>query len=204
MTLRGRRAAAARTASSRTCPSDLAPALGAARAEVFAEVAALDTGLLRPHADRGDAGADWRGCRTATTWPIALRLIAAPAVFTAAVVRAAGAARRRSRPIRALGHAADILRMLRGKPADAGRGRGAGHLSGDGQRPRPQRLDLRRPGDRLDPGGPDLGGAGRDQRAEGAAARRRAGPDHRDAGRRSARRRTRAPGSRRRSTAATG
>ena len=29
--------------------------------------------------------------------------------------------------------------------------------------------------DRLDAGGPDLGGAGRDQRAEGAAARRRAG-----------------------------
>jgi citrate synthase len=47
----------------------------------------------------------------------ALRLIAAPAVFTAAVVRAqAGEAPIRPDPT--LGHAADILRMLRGRPAN--------------------------------------------------------------------------------------
>ena len=96
-------------------PADLAPALGAARAEVFAEVAALDTGLLDRTpieamraltarlADGDDVG-------------VALRLAAAPSVFTAAVVRAqAGEAPVAPDP--GLSHAADTLRMLRGKPA---------------------------------------------------------------------------------------
>ena len=95
-------------------PADLAPALGAARAEVFAEVAALDTGLL----DRSPI----EGMRALTArladgdeLAVALRLTAAPAVFTAAMVRAqAGEAPVRPDP--ALGHAADALRMLRGKP----------------------------------------------------------------------------------------
>ena len=96
-------------------PADLAPALGAARVEVFAEVSALDTGLL----DRTPIEA----MRALTArladgddLAVALRLTAAPAVFTAAVVRAqAGEAPVRPDP--ALGHAADALRMLRGKPA---------------------------------------------------------------------------------------
>lgn len=98
-------------------PADLQPALGRARAEVFAEVAALDTGLL----DRTPIEA----MRALTarladgdSLEVALRLIAAPAVFTAAVVRAqAGEAP--VRPDASLGHAADILRMVRGKPATA-------------------------------------------------------------------------------------
>jgi citrate synthase len=97
-------------------PADVAPALGAARAEVFAEVAALDTGLL----DRTPIEA----VRALTArladgddLAIAFRLIAAPAVFTAAVVRAqAGEAPIRPDPT--LSHAADILRMLRGRPAN--------------------------------------------------------------------------------------
>ena len=93
-------------------PADLAPAIGAARAAVFAEVSALDTGLL----DRTPIEA----MRALTArladgddLEVALRLLAAPAVFTAAVVRAqAGLAPVAPEP--ALGHAADILRMLRG------------------------------------------------------------------------------------------
>ena len=96
-------------------PADLQPALGAARLEVFAEVAALDTGLL----DRTPIEA----MRALTArladgdnLAIALRLVAAPAVFTAAVVRAqAGEAPLRPDPT--LTHAADILRMLRGQTA---------------------------------------------------------------------------------------
>jgi citrate synthase len=95
-------------------PHDLRPALGAARAEVFGEVAALDSGLL----DRTPIEA----MRALTarladgdTFETALRLLAAPAVFTAAVVRSqAGEAPVRPDP--ALGHAADILRMIRGRP----------------------------------------------------------------------------------------
>ena len=96
-------------------PRDLAPALGAARAEVFAEVAALDTGLL----DRTPI----EGMRALTArladgddLNTALRLAAAASVFTAAVVRAqAGEAP--VAPDMALSHAADTLRMLRGKAA---------------------------------------------------------------------------------------
>jgi citrate synthase len=96
-------------------PADLGPALAAARVEVFAEVSALDTGLL----DRSPIEA----MRALTArladgddLNVALRLVAAPAVFTAAVVRAqAGDAP--VRPDLALSHAADALRMLRGNPA---------------------------------------------------------------------------------------
>ena len=98
-------------------PADLAPALAAARVEVFAEVSALDTGLLdrtpieavRALTARLADGDDLN---------TALRLVAAPAVFTAAVIRAqAGEAP--LRPDMTLSHAADTLRMLRGKPASA-------------------------------------------------------------------------------------
>ncbi len=93
-------------------PDDLTQALGAARAEVFEEVAALDTGLM----DRSPIEA----MRALTArladgddLAVALRLMAAPAVFTAAVVRAqAGEAPIAPDP--GLTHAADILRMTRG------------------------------------------------------------------------------------------
>ncbi|HVN01674.1 MAG TPA: citrate synthase/methylcitrate synthase, partial [Caulobacteraceae bacterium] len=98
-------------------PDDLAPALGAARAEVFGHVAAIDAQILAltpMEAMRALTARLPDGDDLAT----ALRLIAAPAVFTAAVVRRqAGEAPLAPEP--ALGHAADILRMLRGKPASA-------------------------------------------------------------------------------------
>jgi len=94
-------------------PDDLQPGLGAARAAVFAEVQALDTGLL----DRSPIEA----MRALTArladgdgLEVALRLTAAPAVFTTAVVRSqAGEAPVAPDP--GLGHAADILRMLKGR-----------------------------------------------------------------------------------------
>lgn len=93
-------------------PADLARALGRARSEVFAEVAALDTGLLDRtpvEAVRALMARLPDGDDTAT----ALRLLAAPSVFTAAVVRAqAGEAPVEPDP--GLSHAADTLRMLRG------------------------------------------------------------------------------------------
>lgn len=96
-------------------PTDLTAALGAARVEVFSEVAGLDTGLLDRspiEAMRALTARLADGDDLAT----ALRLLAAPAVFTAAVVRAqAGEAP--VAPDASLPHAADILRMLRGKPA---------------------------------------------------------------------------------------
>jgi citrate synthase len=95
-------------------PADMVAALGAARVEVAAEVAALDAHLLerspieimRALTARLADGDDL--C-------VALRLVAAPAVFTAAAVRArAGEAP--VAPDHNLGHAADILRLIRGAP----------------------------------------------------------------------------------------
>ncbi|MDB5444808.1 MAG: gltA [Phenylobacterium sp.] len=101
-------------------PADLAPALGRARADVFAEVSALDARLL----DRTPVEA----VRALTArladgddLAIALRLLAAPAVFTPAVVRAQSGLAPVA-PDASLGHAADILRMTRGEapaPAEA-------------------------------------------------------------------------------------
>ena len=96
-------------------PADLAPALGAARAAVFAEVAYVDDRLLaltpievmRALTARIADGEDL---------DTALRLIAAPAVFTAAAVRRqAGEAPIAPGPT--LGHAADILHMLGKHPS---------------------------------------------------------------------------------------
>src|SRR3954452_6862182 len=96
-------------------PDDLAPALGAARLEVFAEVSALDTGLLDRTPIEGMRALTAR-LADGDSLEVAQRLTAAPAVFTAAVVRAqAGEAPVRPDP--ALSHAADTLRMLRGKAA---------------------------------------------------------------------------------------
>ena len=93
-------------------------ALGLARAEAFAEAAALDPGLLsRPPFDAmralvarlpdGDSLKD------------ALRLIAAPAVFTPAVVRSQRGLPAIA-PDPAIGHAEDVLRMLKGGAVPAG------------------------------------------------------------------------------------
>jgi citrate synthase len=91
----------------------LAAALGSARAGVFRHLEAVDATLLnlspvaaiRALIARIDDGLDL---------DIALQLIAAPAVFTAAVIRL----RRGQQPIApdaALGHAADMLRMTSGQ-----------------------------------------------------------------------------------------
>jgi citrate synthase len=91
----------------------LAVALGRARAEVFAEVAALDDRLLAHGTIEGVRALIARladGDDLAT----ALRLIAAPAVFTPAVSRR----KQGLEPIAPdpkLGHAADILRMIKGR-----------------------------------------------------------------------------------------
>jgi citrate synthase len=96
-------------------PTDMRAALGAARAEVASELAALDADLARRtpvEAMRALTARLADGDDLAT----ALRLVAAPAVFTAAAVRAS----RGETPIApdaSLSHAADILRMLRGAPA---------------------------------------------------------------------------------------
>ena len=98
-------------------PADLAPAIGAARVEVFAEVAALDPRLLQRTPIEAMRALTAR-LADGDDLAIALRLTAAPAVFTAAVIRAqAGQAPMAPDPT--LSHAADILRMLRGQPATA-------------------------------------------------------------------------------------
>ena len=93
-------------------PADLTKALARARTEVFDEVSALDTGLLdrtpieamRALTARLADGDDLN---------VALRLVAAPAVFTAAVIRSqAGLAPVAPNP--SLRHAADSLAMMRG------------------------------------------------------------------------------------------
>jgi citrate synthase len=96
-------------------PSDLAPALGAARARAFAEVAALDEGLAKRDPVETVRALiarlpDGDGLDTA------LLLIAAPAVFTPAVLRVA-AGQSPVVPDAALSHAADMLAMTRGAPA---------------------------------------------------------------------------------------
>ena len=97
-------------------PADLTAGLGAARADVFTEVAALDAKLaaIGPvEAVRALMARLPDGDDLAT----ALRLLAAPAVFTAAVIRT----RRGEAPIApdpALGHSADALRMLTGAVPD--------------------------------------------------------------------------------------
>jgi citrate synthase len=102
--------------------AELPAALGRARAEVFAEVTALDARLLsltpieavRALTARLSDGEDVAA---------ALRLVAAPAVFTPAVARA----RQGLSPIApdpALGHAADILRMLEDRAPSEGKAAG--------------------------------------------------------------------------------
>lgn len=96
-------------------PADLAPALGAARVKAFAEVGALDEGLAKRdpvEAMRALLARLPDGDDLST----ALLLVAAPAVFTPAILRVA-AGKTPVAPDPALSHAADILRMTRGQPA---------------------------------------------------------------------------------------
>ncbi|HEY7851746.1 MAG TPA: citrate synthase/methylcitrate synthase [Caulobacteraceae bacterium] len=98
-------------------PGDLRPGLGAARVEVSKELSALDATLISRspvEAMRALTARLADGDDLAT----ALELTAAPAVFTAAAIRAqAGEAPVPPDPT--LGHAADILRMCKGAPAAA-------------------------------------------------------------------------------------
>lgn len=90
-------------------PADMPAALAAARGEVFAHVAAIDPALAPVDAVRALMALIPDGDDLAT----ALRLVAAPAVFTPAVLRL----RAGDQPIApkpGLGHAADILWMLTG------------------------------------------------------------------------------------------
>ncbi|MDO8911299.1 MAG: citrate synthase/methylcitrate synthase [Phenylobacterium sp.] len=98
-------------------PADLAGPLAAARAEVFAEVSAMDTGILALSPIEAMRALTAR-LADGDDLAVALRLLAAPAVFTAAVVRGqAGEAP--IAPDASLGHAADILRMLGKAPSQA-------------------------------------------------------------------------------------
>jgi citrate synthase len=98
-------------------PGDIAAALGQARREVFTEIVALDAPLAAHGAIEATRALTARlsdGDDLAT----ALRLVAAPAVFTSAALRVrAGAAPIPPDPT--IGHAADILRMIRGAPASS-------------------------------------------------------------------------------------
>jgi len=96
-------------------PGDMRAALGKARVEVAGEVSALDRELSQRtpvEAMRALTARLADGDDLAT----ALRLVAAPAVFTAAAVRASKG-ETPVQPDALLSHAADILRMLRGEPA---------------------------------------------------------------------------------------
>jgi citrate synthase len=96
-------------------PADLLAALGAARVEVAAELSALDAKLIALTPIEAMRALTAR-LADGDDIAVALRLAAAPAVFTAAVVRAqAGEAP--VAPDQTLGHAADILRMVKGAPA---------------------------------------------------------------------------------------
>ncbi|PXA84531.1 citrate synthase/methylcitrate synthase, partial [Caulobacter sp. D4A] len=102
-------------------PTDLAPALGAARVRAFAEVAALDEALAAR--DPYDAmRALLARLSDGETLHDALALAAAPAVFTAAVLRRQSG-KDPVAPDPALPHAADFLRMIRGTPATEGEAR---------------------------------------------------------------------------------
>jgi citrate synthase len=95
-------------------PADVGPALGAARVQVFEQVAAIDAGILKLDPVEGMRALTAR-LPDGDDLTTAMRLLAAPAVFTTAVVRA-GQGLEPIAPDAALSHSTDILRMLRGKP----------------------------------------------------------------------------------------
>jgi citrate synthase len=93
----------------------LAAAIGRARVEVFAEVAALDDRLLA-HGTIEGVRALMARLADGDDLAVALRLIAAPAVFTPAVSRRKQGLEPLA-PDPSLGHAADVLRMIKGHAA---------------------------------------------------------------------------------------
>jgi len=95
-------------------PQDLTGALARARSEVFAHVASADPSLEPVDAIRALMALIPDGNDLET----ALRLVAAPAVFTPAVLRLQ-AGQQPVAPRPGLGHAADILNMLTGKAPSA-------------------------------------------------------------------------------------
>jgi citrate synthase len=98
-------------------PADLGPALGAARAVVFEHVGALDEVLLALEPVEAVRALTAR-IADGEDLDAALRLLAAPAVFVPAVIRArAGQAPLAPNP--SLTHARDILRMIGGEDPDA-------------------------------------------------------------------------------------
>ncbi len=99
-------------------PGDMGAALGAAREAVFAEVAALDATLVARQPIEAMRALTAR-LADGDDVETALRLTAAPSVFTAASVRAQ-MGERPVAPDGRLTHAADTLRMLRGQaPTEA-------------------------------------------------------------------------------------
>jgi citrate synthase len=96
-------------------PGDPTAALGAARVEVAEQLAGLDATLISRTPVEAMRALTAR-LADGDDLALALRLTAAPAVFTAAIVRAQ-AGQAPVRPDPDLGHAADILRMIRGAPA---------------------------------------------------------------------------------------
>jgi citrate synthase len=96
-------------------PTDFRAALGAARAEVAAELSGLDEGLVRLPPIEAMRALTAR-LADGDDLAIALRLTAAPAVFTAAALRAR-AGQAPVQPDPSLSHAADIMRMCRGEEA---------------------------------------------------------------------------------------
>lgn len=98
-------------------PADLTRTLGEARVAVFAETAALDERLLKLNPVEA-MRALWARLADGDGLDTALKLLAAPAVFTPAVVRAQ-AGQSLVPPDANLRHSADILRMLHGRPAGA-------------------------------------------------------------------------------------
>jgi len=93
-------------------PADIGPALGAARVEVFKQVAAIDAGILALDPVEAMRALTAR-LPDGDNLDTALKLIAAPAVFIPAVLRAK-AGQSPVAPDPTLSHSADILRMLRG------------------------------------------------------------------------------------------
>ena len=96
-------------------PTPLNRALGEARLAVYCEVATLDDRLLSSGLIEAVRALTAR-LGDGDSVDLALRLVAAPAVFAAAAIRR-GAGERPVAPDPALGHAADILRMARGRVA---------------------------------------------------------------------------------------
>ena len=134
-------------------PEDFAPALGAARVEVFAEVAALDADLLALTPIEAMRALTAR-LPTATIWRRRWAGRRAGGVHRGGRPRPARRGppgpRSRRRPRRR--HPADDP----GPPRRGGRSGGARRLPGHRRRPRAERLHLRRPRGGLDPRGSDL------------------------------------------------